>query len=184
MHRRENLIPGRKPTPSSSNLQTKRRNTINYLFKGQLWDQFFCLIEEWLKNDRDRLKSGKTGWKLRKWNRLFRSQKISRSKGTSEKVVLFSRSENHYPDLGRPSDGWSKSSTWHDQSEALPRSGKWYVISMEFLCFFIWRHLEGKPLVHGVSKCRQSTQAPIRQVLCQVKGVITCPAVCLPGLVY
>ena len=71
----------------------KAQNTIMYLFEGQLWDQFFCLIEEWLKNDRDRLKSGKSGWKLRKWNRLFRSQKISRSKGTSEKVVLFSRSE-------------------------------------------------------------------------------------------
>ena len=72
---------------------TKSTNTINYRFEGQLWDQFFCLVEERLKNNRDRLKSGKSGWKLRKWNRLFRSQKISRSKGTSEKVVLFSRSE-------------------------------------------------------------------------------------------
>ena len=64
-----------------------------YLFEEQLWDQFFCLIEEGLKNDRDRLKFGKSGLKLRKWNRLFRSQKLSRSKGTSERAVLFSQSE-------------------------------------------------------------------------------------------
>ena len=25
---------------------TKSKNTINYLFKGQLWDQFFCLVKQ------------------------------------------------------------------------------------------------------------------------------------------
>ena len=33
------------------------------------------------------------------------------------------------------------------QSEALPRSGYWWVISMEFLCLFLRRHFVGKPVV-------------------------------------
>ena len=33
------------------------------------------------------------------------------------------------------------------QSEALTRSGRWYVISMEFLCSFLGRHFAGKPVV-------------------------------------
>ena len=49
----------------------------------------------------------------------------------------------HYPDLiGR--------AAWEillNQSEALPRSGKWRVISMEFLRSFLRRHLVGKPVV-------------------------------------
>ena len=43
--------------------------------------------------------------------------------------------------------GWIKFIMRHDQSEALPRSGKWFIISMEFLCLFLRRHLAGKPLV-------------------------------------
>ena len=35
----------------------------------------------------------------------------------------------------------------HDQSEALPRSGQWHIISMEFLCLFLRRPLVGKPVV-------------------------------------
>ena len=34
-----------------------------------------------------------------------------------------------------------------NQSEALPRSGYWWVISMEFLCLFLRRHFMGKPVV-------------------------------------
>ena len=36
---------------------------------------------------------------------------------------------------------------WFNQSEALPRSGSWRVISMEFLRSFLSRHLAGKPVV-------------------------------------
>ena len=43
--------------------------------------------------------------------------------------------------------GWSKFPTRHDQSETLPRSGWWWVISMEFLCSFLRRHFAGKPVV-------------------------------------
>ena len=32
---------------------------------------------------------------------------------------------------------------WFNQSEAQPRSGKWRVISMEFLRWFLRRHLAG-----------------------------------------
>ena len=34
-----------------------------------------------------------------------------------------------------------------NQLEARPRSGKWRVISMEFLCSFLRRHFAGKPVV-------------------------------------
>ena len=43
--------------------------------------------------------------------------------------------------------GWIKFLMCHDQSEALPRPGKWCIISMEFLRLFLRRHLAGKPLV-------------------------------------
>ena len=43
--------------------------------------------------------------------------------------------------------GWIKFLMRHDQSEALPRSGKWCIISMEFLHSFLRRHLVEKPLV-------------------------------------
>ena len=43
--------------------------------------------------------------------------------------------------------GWIKFSTRHDQSEALPRSAQWRVISMEFLRSFLRHHLAGKPVV-------------------------------------
>ena len=36
---------------------------------------------------------------------------------------------------------------WFNQSEALPRSGDWRVISTEFLCSFLRRHLAGKQVV-------------------------------------
>ena len=36
---------------------------------------------------------------------------------------------------------------WFNQSETLPSSGKWRVISMEFLRSFLRRHLAGKPVV-------------------------------------
>ena len=43
--------------------------------------------------------------------------------------------------------GWIKFLMRYDQSEALPRSGKWFIISMEFLRSFLRRHLAGKLLV-------------------------------------
>ena len=53
----------------------------------------------------------------------------------------------HYPDLVALLIGWIKFPTRHDQSEAQPKSGKWRVISMEFLRSFLRRHLAGKPVV-------------------------------------
>ena len=43
--------------------------------------------------------------------------------------------------------GCSKFHSFHDQSEALPRSGQWYVISIESLRSFLRHHLAGKPVV-------------------------------------
>ena len=45
--------------------------------------------------------------------------------------------------------GWSKFLSRHDQSEALPRSRKWYVISMdsESLQWLLRRYSAGKPVV-------------------------------------
>ena len=54
---------------------TKSKNTINYLFEGQLWDQCFCLVEERLKNDRDRIKSGKSGLEIKKMEQAFQALK-------------------------------------------------------------------------------------------------------------
>ena len=49
----------------------------------------------------------------------------------------------YWPDLGSASDGLKNLF----QPEALPRSGYWWVISMEFLCLFLRRHFVGKPVV-------------------------------------
>ena len=43
--------------------------------------------------------------------------------------------------------GWSKFPLRHDQSQALPRSRKWHVISMEFLCSFLRRRFSWKQVV-------------------------------------
>ena len=43
--------------------------------------------------------------------------------------------------------GWNKFPRWHDQSETLPRSRKWLVISLEFLRSFLRRHFEVKRVV-------------------------------------
>ena len=45
--------------------------------------------------------------------------------------------------------GWNKFLLRHDQSEALPRSRKWHVISMdsEFFQSFLRRYFAGKPVV-------------------------------------
>ena len=43
--------------------------------------------------------------------------------------------------------GWIKFLMRHNQSEALPGSWKWCIISMEFLRSFLRRHFAGKPLV-------------------------------------
>ena len=50
----------------------------------------------------------------------------------------------HYPDLGNVSY-WQK--VCFNQSEALTRSGKWRVISMEFLLSFLRRHFAEKRVV-------------------------------------
>ena len=42
--------------------------------------------------------------------------------------------------------GWIKFPTRRDQSDALPRSGWWRVINVEFLRSFLRRHLAGKPV--------------------------------------
>ena len=43
--------------------------------------------------------------------------------------------------------GWIKFRTRHNQSEALPRSGQWRVISKKFLRLFLRCRLAGKPVV-------------------------------------
>ena len=48
----------------------------------------------------------------------------------------------HYPDLGRACD-WLNQISHAAPLEALPRR----VNSKEFLCFFLRRHLSGKPVV-------------------------------------
>ena len=47
---------------------TNQKHKYNQL---SLWDQFFCLIEERLKNDRDQLKSGKSGLQIKKMEQAF-----------------------------------------------------------------------------------------------------------------
>ena len=46
-----------------------------------------------------------------------------------------------------PLIAWIKFPTPHNQSEALPRSGEWRVISREFLRSFLRRHLAGETVV-------------------------------------
>ena len=60
-----------------------------------------------------------------------------------------------------------------NQSEALFRSGKWHVISMEFLRSFLRRYFAGKPTVSSpISRARKTV---LRQVL-----IIVCEAVMPP----
>ena len=42
--------------------------------------------------------------------------------------------------------GWSKFSSWDNQSEALHLSGRWCIISMEFLYLFLRHHFVRKPV--------------------------------------
>ena len=50
----------------------------------------------------------------------------------------------HYRDLGSVSDWLEQIPAQHNQSETLPRSGQWRVISIEFLLLFLRRHFAGK----------------------------------------
>ena len=52
----------------------------------------------------------------------------------------------HYPDLSSASD-WMKQ--FFNQSEALPRSGWWCIVSVEFLLSFLRHHFVGKPMVES-----------------------------------
>ena len=53
----------------------------------------------------------------------------------------------HYPDLNNASHRMKQ---FFNQSEALPRSGYWRVISMEFLqSFLLRRHFAGKPVMES-----------------------------------
>ena len=56
--------------------------------------------------------------------------------------------------------GWRKYPTRHDQSEALPRSGKWNVISMEYLPWFLRRHFAGEPVVAPWNVGRETSRTP------------------------
>ena len=51
---------------------------------------------------------------------------------------------NHFPDLGSASD---KMKQFFNQSEALPRSGQRYIISIEFLRSFLRCHFGEKPVM-------------------------------------
>ena len=48
---------------------------------------------------------------------------------------------------------------WFNQSEALPRSGQWRVISMEFQRSFLRRHLAARETSGRVAKCQLFSQA-------------------------
>ena len=52
----------------------------------------------------------------------------------------------HYQDLGNLLIGRATWEIWFNQSQALPRSWEWRVVSLESLRSFIKRHLEGKPM--------------------------------------
>ena len=52
----------------------------------------------------------------------------------------------HYPDLDSASD-WMKQ--FFNQSEALPGSGWWCIVSVEFLLSFLRHHFVGKPMVES-----------------------------------
>ena len=43
--------------------------------------------------------------------------------------------------------GWSEFPSQHDLSDALPKSGKWQVIAMEFLRSLLRRNFAGKPMI-------------------------------------
>ena len=61
--------------------------------------------------------------------------------------------------------GWIKFTTRHDQSEALPRSGQWRVISMEFLRSFLRHHLVGKPVAASLNVgCFLRLEVHLRQL--------------------
>ena len=60
-----------------------------------------------------------------------------------------------YPDVGSGASDWSyRQRICFNQSEAAPRSGKWHVISMEFLQPSLRLHFS-----HGIAKCWLLSQA-------------------------
>ena len=52
----------------------------------------------------------------------------------------------HYPDLDSASDSMKQ---FFNQSEALPGSGCWCIVSVEFLLSFLRHHFVGKPMVES-----------------------------------
>ena len=79
---------------------------------------------------------------------------------------------------------------WFNQSETLPSSGKWRVISMEFLRSFLRLHLAGKPVVaspnvdcflrllfwrtnfkSGIRSCSQFKKDTLMSPKCVMRGV-------------
>ena len=88
------------------------------------------------------------------WSRAW-SLATQRRKETMQKVNLNRKYELSFLEIWSVTSqiwivlliGWSKFLTRHSQSKALPRSGQWRVISMEFLRSFLRRHFAGKPVV-------------------------------------
>ena len=91
--------------------------------------------------------SGEVSWKIAR-EKQIREKQIAPSvladattgfcrRNLRKNSIMITR---HFQDLGCACD-WLKIS--FDQSEALPRSGKWRVNSMEFLCLFLRRHFAG-----------------------------------------
>ena len=75
----------------------------------------------------------------------------------------------HYQDLGSACE-WLK--IWFIQSQELPRSGCWYVISMEFLRTFLRRHFAGN----------KWQRRKITSVFSWVVCLIATESVCQPSL--
>ena len=61
--------------------------------------------------------------------------------------------------------GWRKFLSWHNQSEALHRSGQWRIISMEFLRTVVFQTWFRGKTIGGVVKCRLFSQASCRETL-------------------
>ena len=59
----------------------------------------------------------------------------------------------HYRDLGSVSDWLEQIPAQHNQSETLPRSGQWRVISIEFLHLFLRRHFARKLVLRSRNVC-------------------------------
>ena len=152
---------GKKITQPSTEPQSRIEVTTQFFLPPLIWTDFVFVITELVSKPNrtscDRQNISPTDWK----GRLIETSGAIIWKPYCHAVVAWEkkpplvshwrlRNERsnsilmtcHYADLENASD-WLKQI--FNQSEALPRSGYWHVISMEFLRSFHRRHLVGKP---------------------------------------